>query len=231
MAHASRVQAAEAFVKQKLANHDSSHDWWHIHRVRNMTVRLSDHLSVGRWVAEQQLAELAALCHDVADHKYSADPEADRAALQRFLGELALSAEEQELIMYVVDNLGFKEELGRRDGGADGAANSQQRVLAVVQDADRLDAIGAIGIARCLTFGGRFNRVLHDPAVLPREALTQQQYVDKTAQQTTMTHFAEKLFKLKDLMRTAAGREMAEGRHAFMQEFVDRFHEEWQAAA
>ncbi|KAL4859051.1 hypothetical protein ACK3TF_000834 [Chlorella vulgaris] len=285
-----QCQQAEAFVKQRIQHHDSSHDWWHIHRVRNMALKLAaaENLSA----EERHLAELAALVHDVADHKYSGrawrqapwqniaalsapvlicrcrlsvcrinfsipllsstSPLEDRRQLAIFLADqLGLTQQEQEVVLYVTDNVGFKEGLpsicaaNEKDSnapgsnalnnsgaaGSDGAeAALQQRVLAVVQDSDRLDAIGAIGIARCLTFGGSFNRVLHDPAILPRTHLTQQQYTDKAAQQTTLNHFHEKLFKLKDLMRTAAGRAVAESRHKYMQEFVERFHAEWEAA-
>lgn len=102
-----------------------------------------------------------------------------------------------------------------------------------LQDADRLDAIGAVGVARCLTFGGRFNRALHDPSVPPRDGLTREQYTDKAAaaQQTTINHFHEKLLKLKALMRTNAGRAAAEGRHAFMEGFLRQFHAEWRGEA
>lgn len=149
----------------------------------------------------------------------STSPLEDRRQLAIFLADqLGLTQQEQEVVLYVTDNAGFKEGLpsicaaNEKDSnapgsnalnnsgaaGSDGAeAALQQRVLAVVQDSDRLDAIGAIGIARCLTFGGSFNRVLHDPAILPRTHLTQQQYTDKAAQQTTLNHFHEKLFKLK----------------------------------
>jgi uncharacterized protein len=148
-------------------------------------------------------------------------PLEDRRQLASFLADqLGLTQQDQEVVLYVTDNVGFKEGLpsscaanekdsnapgsnalgssGAAGSGSDGAeAALQQRVLAVVQDSDRLDAIGAIGIARCLTFGGSFNRVLHDPAILPRTHLTQQEYTDKAAQHTTLNHFHEKLFKLK----------------------------------
>jgi len=95
------------------------------------------------------------------------------------------------------------------------------------------DAIGAVGIARCLTFGGHFNRVLHDPTVPPRSQLSAEQYTDAAAavQQTTLNHFDEKLLKLKGLMRTAAGRQMAEGRHEYMEQWLARFHAEWRGEA
>ena len=251
--HASRVQLAEAFVRERIAGHDASHDWWHVDRVRQMALRLAadERLPVGGWrlaaalaqpieprsqcngprnrhllyphnalqEGDRQLAELAALLHDVADRKYCSDLAAERAALAAWLacGELALSQRAQEVVMHVIENLGFTEELARRQqqgqqeqqqqqgAPADGAspatelAAQKQRVLGVVQDADRLDAIGAIGIARCLTFGGARHRVLHDPAVPPRQQLTKQQYCDgaAAAQQTTLNHFHEKLFLLK----------------------------------
>ncbi|PRW59926.1 HD repeat domain-containing isoform B [Chlorella sorokiniana] len=261
--HAARVQQTCAWVKQQIAAHDSSHDWFHIERVTNAARSLA--AAEGLTEGEAQLAELAALLHESMDHKYSADPAADRQALLAFLaGELQLSAEQQEVILYAIEQSGFKEELARQqaqqaqqtqqaqlgvpaaDAGQhqqQGAAagqpqnsdstgqqaqqtqQAQQRVLAVLQDADRLDAIGAIGIARCLTFGGRFNRVLHDPAVPPRLELTKEQYANKAAaaQQTTINHFHEKLLKLKGLMRTAAGRRLAEERHTFMEQFLERF--------
>lgn len=121
-------------------------------------------------------------------------------------------------------NPGFKEELA-------GHANSEWfPEFGVVQDADRLDAIGAIGVARCFTFGGSRKMKLHDPAILPRCELSKEQYVNKE-EQTTINHFHEKLLKLKDMMKTESGKRRAERRHKFMEGFLKEFYEEWNCVA
>ncbi|GAB4823374.1 hypothetical protein N2152v2_010420 [Parachlorella kessleri] len=214
---------------------------------------------------QMEVVELAALLHDVGDHKYSQDPEGDLQQIQAFLAGLQLRGDQREAVMYIIRNMGFKEELAR-GGAAAGGNNPCPLALDVVQDADRLDAIGAVGIARCLTFGGRFNRVLHDPSIPPREQLTKEQYVDKEARQTTLNHFHEKLLKLgvgvgecmalstrrlrpdlvrpndhgsrahssaelQGLMRTEAGRRVAQQRHEYMEGFLEQFLREWEGVA
>ncbi|CAL5229842.1 g13251 [Coccomyxa viridis] len=219
------IQITEDFVKQELARlgPDASHDWWHVYRVRNLAKSLAR--QEGLTGKSVHLVEVAALLHDVQDWKYSHSENASRASVQAFLEAQGVSREQKDQILNIIAGVGFKDELGSKGKG------ETSPELACVQDADRLDAVGAIGIARCFTYGGYFKRVLHDPAVAPRSGLTKQQYTDKSVQQTTINHFHEKLLKLKDMMKTGAGRRMAEHRHDVMEQFLDEFHREWDAEA
>eukprot|EP00123_Amoebidium_parasiticum_P001979 comp13188_c0_seq1/m.8549 comp13188_c0_seq1/g.8549 ORF comp13188_c0_seq1/g.8549 comp13188_c0_seq1/m.8549 type:complete len:256 (-) comp13188_c0_seq1:114-881(-) len=207
---------AEAFVKEALANNDASHDYWHIHRVRNMALRLARDEKLPE--RSMEIVELAALLHDVGDWKYAPKDGEKKADAAVFLRDNGYPRADE--VMDIIAKMGFKEELSS-------TGTSFYPELAVVQDADRLDAIGAVGVARCLTFGGFFNRTLHDPDVPPRENLTKEAYMSSTVKQTTLNHFYEKLLKLKGMMKTESGRKVAEGRHETMVAWLESFLAEW----
>ncbi|WIA41116.1 hypothetical protein OEZ86_004744 [Tetradesmus obliquus] len=228
---ASLLKATEQHVQQILAGNDASHDYSHIERVRRTALHLA--ALEGLDARGQLVVQLGALLHDISDHKYGGSNEQAQAAIQEFLFS---QGQPQDLIadVYaVVASVGFKEELASKHGNSSSSSSSSSlsKEAAVVQDADRLDAIGAIGIARCFTFGGAFKRVLHDPAVPPRLHLTKEQYMQQGHQATTFNHFAEKLLKIKDLMKTASGRQLAQQRHAFMEQYLQQFVAEWEGKA
>ncbi|KAK2984492.1 hypothetical protein RJ640_002724 [Escallonia rubra] len=144
--------------------------------------------------------------------------------VEKFLDEEGVDESKKVKILRIISGMGFKEEIV---GVTEGETSLE---FGVVQDADRLDAIGAIGIARCFTFGGSRNVVLHDPATSPRSDLSKEMYIEKD-KQNTINHFHEKLLKLKGLMKTKAGQRRAERRHKFMEDFLKEFYEEWDGTA
>ncbi|XP_050939095.1 uncharacterized protein LOC103500350 isoform X2 [Cucumis melo] len=154
------------------------------------------------------------LCRDSSEEKM----------VENFLTEEGIEENKKQKILAIIKGMGFKEEIA----GLSKVEYSPE--FGVVQDADRLDAIGAIGIARCFTFGGSKKRVLHDPAISPRTCLSKEAYMNKE-EQTTVNHFHEKLLKIKDLMKTKAGQRRAEKRHKFMEEFLKEFYDEWDGKA
>jgi uncharacterized protein len=200
-------------IRNTLAADSSGHDWFHVERVWNNAIRIGEAEGANRLVVE-----LAALLHDVADWKFHAGDETAGARVARsWLESLqvpeAIIAEVCEIILH----LSFK-----------GAAVEQHPLsLAgqVVQDADRLDAIGAIGIARAFAYGGHAGRAMYDPAVPPELHASFAAY--KNNKGPTINHFHEKLLLLKDRLNTPTSRHIAAGRHAFMEEFLERFHAEW----
>lgn len=209
--------AAIEFVKTDAAGRDASHDVAHSLRVMRLAVTLAREEGVERLL----LVALAAVLHDVGDHKYAAAGSAE-ALIRAFLGQYDLPTADVELVLRIVRGVSFK---GERAASATGQPVVFPE-LAVVQDADRcasfagralirssLDAIGAIGIARAFTYGGRFARPLHK------------------ADDSTVAHFHDKLLRLRDLMKTGAGRRLAEERHAFMLAFLARFEREWEGDA
>ena len=175
-----------------------------------------------------ETAELAALLHDLKDWKYSGDDDAGPEAAEAWLLEAGASGERAALVKVIVASIGFKTELGG-SSPADELAGDERKAFEVVQDADRLDAIGAIGIARCFTFGGARGRSIHDPAEKPRLGLSKEEY-KKSANTSSLNHFYEKLLTLKDRMKSAAGRAVAAERHAFMEAFLAQFHAEWEGS-
>jgi uncharacterized protein len=209
---ASILQTAEAFVKAKLGQDSSGHDWWHIYRV----------LQTARKIATEERAdlfvcELAALLHDVADEKLNADPAAAERELRGWLQASGAGAETTAHVLEIIATMSFK-----------GGQRAPMRTLEgqVVQDADRLDAIGAVGISRVFAYSGWKGRPIHDPSVMAREHMTVEEY--RSGNDTAINHFYEKLLKLKGLMNTGYARQMAEERHRFMEHYLEQFYLEWE---
>ncbi len=223
----SYLPAIEAYVKSEMASNDSSHDWNHIERVRRMARVLGQRENLSP--DQQYLAEVSALLHDIGDWKYAGN-DAKKGIwgapleVETFLTHLGLDSLTIQCVCYVIAHVGFSKEI-ESSSTANTVSNDLLSVLNVVQDADRLDAIGALGIVRCLTYGAVKGQPLYDPQVPPRVGLSAQEY--KSGKTITMNHFEEKLFKLKDLMKTASGRQVAEQRHRYMQGFVAQFKSEW----
>jgi len=207
------VARTAARVRELLAGDASGHDWWHIERVRRLALRLA-----GEEGADPLAVELAALLHDVGDWKMSGDPHGGARYAREWLGGLGVEPGLVEHVAQIVDTLSFK--------GAGVPTPMGTLEGKVVQDADRLDALGAIGIARAFAFGGSRGRPLHDPDAPPRLHASFEQY--RAAGGATLNHFHEKLLLLRDRMNTASGRRIAEERHRYMEEFVARFLAEWE---
>eukprot|EP01112_Ceratiomyxa_fruticulosa_P012176 TRINITY_DN3360_c0_g1_i2.p1 TRINITY_DN3360_c0_g1~~TRINITY_DN3360_c0_g1_i2.p1 ORF type:complete len:222 (-),score=37.11 TRINITY_DN3360_c0_g1_i2:154-819(-) len=214
--HSPIITKTIQFVKDELANQDGSHDFHHIHRVW-ATARS---LAKSEGVEDIEIVELAALLHDIQDWKYSGSETAGVEAARSWLHSQGYDPLKTEKIAEIIEGVSFKNELARK-------ITSPSRELAVVQDADRLDAIGAIGIARTFTYGGAKKRPLYDPEHPYTEEISKEQYMDQTRPNPTVNHFYEKLFKLKDMMKTESGRHLAEERHKFMEMFLDQFYAEW----
>lgn len=208
------IEKTVSFVKEKLAGAEAGHDWWHIQRVWDNTK-----LILQTEEADSSVCELTALLHDIADSKFNGGDEllGPRIAGE-FLQSIGLDQDRNDHIQNIILNMSFKASLGEV------AFHSKE--LEIVQDADRLDAIGAIGIARAFKYGGFKNREIHNPEIAPHKNQTKEAYKNTTA--PTINHFYEKLLLLKDKMNTPTGKGIAEGRHAFMLSFLQQFYDEWQ---
>jgi len=203
------------FVKKELAQAEGGHDWFHVERVFKNTLLIAKEEKVNLTVVS-----LAALLHDIADSKFhNGNEEIGPKIAERFLIDENVP---QEIITHVVEiikNMSFKNSFGKNEN------KFSSIELKVVQDADRLDAIGAIGIARCFNYGGFKNRALYNPEILPNLNLTKEEYKNSAA--PTINHFYEKLLLLKDKMNTTSGKEIAENRHQFMVNYLSQFYDEW----
>ncbi len=202
------------FVKQQLENAEGGHDWFHIERVYNNALSILE-----KEKGDVMVVKLAALLHDIADSKFHQGDDAIGPRIAReFLESQKLDEKTIGHVVNIIENISYK----------GGAVNStfHSLELDIVQDADRLDAIGAIGIARTFNYGGFKNRPLYNPAIAPKMNMTPQEYKNSTA--PTVNHFHEKLLLLKDLMNTETGKQMAQKRHRFMETFLSQFYGEWE---
>ncbi len=208
------IDQTEIFVKQTLAEAEGGHDWWHIYRVWKLALRMAEEEQ-----ADLYIVNLGSLLHDIADAKFhKGDESIGPRIAEEFLRSLSVEQEVIEHVIHIIKYISFKNRNEK--------APFVSKELQVIQDADRLDAIGAIGIARAFNFGGFKGRVLYDPSIVPNLNQTKEEY--KAAQAPTLNHFYEKLLLLKDMMNTSTGKRMAEGRHRFMEMYLEQFYQEWE---
>ena len=205
--------SVEQQVRQRLESDSSGHDWWHIDRVRRSAVYLANAEN-----ADVVTVELAALLHDVADWKlHEETEESGLAMIDQWMIGWAVPAPMRESVLTIIREISFK--------GAQVATPMSSVEGAVVQDADRLDAIGAIGIGRAFAFGGSRGRAMHDPGDTPEMHASFDDYKKKSG--PTINHFYEKLLLLRDRMNTDAARVLADHRHQVMEQFLQEFLTEW----
>ncbi|PHR13677.1 MAG: phosphohydrolase [Aequorivita sp.] len=203
-----------AFVKNELQNAEGGHDWFHIERVYKNALLISESEKVDRTIVS-----LGALLHDIADSKFHNDDETiGPKKARQFLKTQNISEEIIAHVIKIIENVSYK--------GGNQTQKFHSKELEVVQDADRLDALGAIGIARTFNYGGFKNRKLYDPEIKPNLHMTPSEY--KASDAPTINHFYEKLLLLKNRMNTETGRKIAEERHAFMETFLKQFYAEWE---
>jgi len=209
------IEKTKEFVRNKLEGEGSGHDWWHIYRVYNIAISIAktENKEVDIFVVK-----LGALLHDIADWKFNnGDTNVGANISKDFLQSLKVDNETINHVADIVKNISFK--------GVGEIASMKTLEGMIVQDGDRLDAIGAIGIARTFAYGGHDSREMYNPDINPENHETFEQY--KNSKGTTINHFYEKLLLLKDLMNTEAGRKYAKKRHKFMEEYLKEFYEEW----
>ena len=207
------IQTTITFVKEKLEGAEAGHDWFHIERVWKISKKIADSET-----CNLQVVELGALLHDIADPKFHDGDETLALKISNeFLQNQNVSAEIIEQVLFIIKNISFK--------NREEAPEILPIELQIVQDADRIDAIGAIGIARTFNYGGFKNNLMYHPDIQPALNMTKEEY--KKSKGTTINHFYEKLLLLKDMMNTETGKKLAEERHDFMVEFLDQFSREW----
>ena len=200
MNHDEIIKCVEEFAVKYLDNHDGGHDWWHLSRVRNTAIYLLNTEGYG----DPLLVEISALLHDMGDSKFKKERVSDTGSLiSTFLRSLGLDDRIIKEVIFINNNISFSK--GKRPAEVSGE-------FMIVQDADRLDAIGAIGIARAFNYGGFRNNRIYDPT---------------GAGPSTIAHFYEKLLKLKDMMNTSTGRMIADERHRYLESFLVQFYNEW----
>ena len=207
------ISKTEAFVKSTLKDAEGGHDWFHILRVWNNAKLIAKNENVDLFIVE-----LGALLHDIADSKFhNGDETVGPKVARKFLENENVPNEVIIHIENIITNISFK--------GGYFERNFTSPELLVLQDADRLDAIGAIGIARCFNYGGFKNRPLYNPAIKPNLNQTKEEY--KNSEAPTINHFYEKLLLLKERMNTVSGKKIAEERHQYMEAFLQQFYSEW----
>ena len=212
--HQEIVDKTAEFVRGKMEGEASGHDWWHVYRVWKTATHIGKEEK-----ADLFLVELAALLHDIADWKFNdGDLTAGARVAREWLEKQGVDEKVIAEVCHVVENVSYK--------GAGEKNSMQSEAGKIVQDADRLDALGAIGIGRVFAYTGNKNRPLHDPHTKSKLHTTQEEYFNNTS--PAIHHFHEKLLLLKDRMNTKTARKIAEKRHEFMEEYLERFHKEWE---
>lgn len=208
------IENTVQYVKQQLKNAETGHDWWHIERVWRNTNTLLKYEK-----ANSLICQLASLLHDIADSKFhNGDEEIGPAKARHFLMEQKVDEKIVCEVVAIIQNMSYSTSLGKVD--------YRSPELSVVQDADRLDALGAIGIARAFNYGGFKNREIYNPEIPIITNKDKQNY--KNNMDPTIHHFYDKLLKLKDKMNTETGKEMAQARHDFLEHYLDQFFKEWE---
>ena len=213
MSNKQLIEATKEFVKSSLADAEGGHDWFHTLRVYNNSLLIAKDENV-----DQLIVSLGSLLHDIADSKFhDGDETVGPKIARKFLFEHNVDSTIIEHIINIIDNISFK--------GGNEAQEFTSSELEVIQDADRLDAIGAVGIARCFNYGGFKNRALYNPDIKSNLNMSKEEY--KRSKAPTINHFYEKLLLLKDRMNTKTGKQLAENRHQFMEGYLNQFYAEW----
>lgn len=213
MIHQEIISSTVDYVKSELIRAEGGHDWWHIERVWKLSKTI-----LTAEEGNQLVVELGALLHDIADSKFhGGDEQIGPQKAKEFLESIGVYKKTVDHVVKIIENISFK-------GGNENQLFTSQE-LNIVQDADRLDAIGAIGIARAFNYGGYKNRALYNPEIPPKLDMSKEEYKKSTA--PTINHFYEKLLLLKNRMNTTTGRKLAKSRHQYMEKFLEEFYAEW----